>query len=573
VSQKRARKSHSILDPEIKKGPLDVVFKQWNNTLLNSSLTKRKALDLYKGQLWDTFLDGWGIINSQLKNCQLWILSAGYGLIKSDQKIVPYDITFQEPRNGSPSMQYKVESKDGTPSRRKIIQRWWKLLTSSSGSTHLSIKSLIKNAQKDDYFFIVLGKDYLYAVFPDLYAAIKSSKYPNNISVLSNNPKDSLAKKLGKQWLHADSRFINLLGSNNITVNAKIAKKLLWHIFYEKGGLQWWSNRNLNAYLKHISSSLPDVKKHDRETNTDKEVKEYITESLKSNDTAFTKLHRSFRDSGKACEYKRFKGLYNQVKKGLQDETQLKRPKFPVKYIRRKTKMMFFLPDWDDRVDPNYDFLGDEPTPNRDPYQYDTYHYELYGTLNCDGILISKTVLEDNPEKRKRAARVGIHKYLRLPSSVPILGDCGAFNYITEKNPPFDTNEILQYYNEFGFDYGVSIDHLIVPEILKRNRYLKSSKNGWKEITETEFKNLKKLPKVKILSKKENEKQMGLFNSSLYIFKELYTDKIERQRRYDLTINNAKLFIEGHRKKNCTFIPIGAVQGWSPESYADAVKE
>ncbi|MGA1120806.1 MAG: hypothetical protein ACO3XI_14670 [bacterium] len=28
----------------------------------------------------------------------------------------------------------------------------------------------------------------------------------------------------------------------------------------------------------------------------------------------------------------------------------------------------YFIPEWDDRVDPNYNFLTDEHTPNRDPY-------------------------------------------------------------------------------------------------------------------------------------------------------------------------------------------------------------
>jgi len=52
VSKKRARKSHSILDDEIRNGTLDTVFEQWQNTLMKSGYRKRKALDLYKGQLW-----------------------------------------------------------------------------------------------------------------------------------------------------------------------------------------------------------------------------------------------------------------------------------------------------------------------------------------------------------------------------------------------------------------------------------------------------------------------------------------------------------------------------------------
>jgi hypothetical protein len=31
-----------------------------------------------------------------------------------------------------------------------------------------------------------------------------------------------------------------------------------------------------------------------------------------------------------------------------------------------------------------------------------------------------------------------------------------------QSKPPYTTNDILNYYTDFGFDYGVSIDHLIL---------------------------------------------------------------------------------------------------------------
>jgi hypothetical protein len=45
-----------------------------------------------------------------------------------------------------------------------------------------------------------------------------------------------------------------------------------------------------------------------------------------------------------------------------------------------------------------------------------------------------------------------------------------------------------------------------------------------------------------------------------------------RKKRYELTIKNAEEFIQKHQAGGYTFTPIGAVQGWSPESYAKAVK-
>lgn len=175
--------------------------------------------------------------------------------------------------------------------------------------------------------------------------------------------------------------------------------------------------------------------------------------------------------------------------------------------------MQYFIPDWDDRVDPEYDFLTDTLTPERDPYADDKYAHEIYSTPNYDGILVSKVVLDANKKQRIHLNDVGIHKFLRFTG--PIMGDCGAFGYIKEEVPPYKTHEILDYYERLGFNFGVSIDHLIVGPFAE--------------------------PGV-------------------------------REKRYELTLINAQEFIEKHWYRGYRFTPIGAVQGWSTETYAEAVK-
>jgi hypothetical protein len=175
--------------------------------------------------------------------------------------------------------------------------------------------------------------------------------------------------------------------------------------------------------------------------------------------------------------------------------------------------MQYFIPEWDDRVDPGYDFLTDTLTASRDPYKDDIYAHQIYSNPNYNGILVSKGIVESSKKKKAQIEEVRIHKFIRFLGSV--MGDCGAFGYIKEEVPPYNTEEILEYYQHIGFDYGVSIDHLIV----------------------------------------------GPFAESGV-----------REKRYELTIKNAKDFIQKHRDGGYTFTPIGAVQGWSPESYANAVK-
>jgi cytoplasmic iron level regulating protein YaaA (DUF328/UPF0246 family) len=175
--------------------------------------------------------------------------------------------------------------------------------------------------------------------------------------------------------------------------------------------------------------------------------------------------------------------------------------------------MKYFIPEWDDHVDPGYDFINDVLTPGRDTYKDEVYAHEIYHPSNYDGMLVSKVVVDSNKKKKAQINEFGIHKFIRFHGEV--MGDCGAFGYIKEEVPPYTTAEILEYYEQADFNYGVSIDHLIV----------------------------------------------GIFAQPGI-----------REKRSDITLKNAADFIKKHREGGYTFTPIGAAQGWSPETYAESVK-
>jgi hypothetical protein len=133
---------------------------------------------------------------------------------------------------------------------------------------------------------------------------------------------------------------------------------------------------------------------------------------------------------------------------------------------------------------------------------------------NYDGILVSRAVAEFSKEKTQRINSLGVHRFLRVPRELPLMGDCGAFDYIKEEVPPYSTEDVLDYYTRLDFDYGVSVDHLIVSFTADQKKF-----------------------------------------------------------RYDLTIQNAEDFIKEHRKAKLDWEPIGAVQGWDPQSYARAAEQ
>jgi hypothetical protein len=179
-----------------------------------------------------------------------------------------------------------------------------------------------------------------------------------------------------------------------------------------------------------------------------------------------------------------------------------------------RSKLSYFIPEWDDLVDRDYDFMNDSHSGGSGDWSNEVYAHQMYPEPNYDGILISKVVAEKSKKKKERINELGVHRFLRVPRGFPIMGDCGAFGYITQKVPPYTTEEILNYYTRLDFDLGVSIDHLIV--------------------TATEA---------------------------------------EKKERYDLTIENAADFLRKHQQAKLPWTPIGAIQGWDAESYAAAAKK
>jgi hypothetical protein len=106
------------------------------------------------------------------------------------------------------------------------------------------------------------------------------------------------------------------------------------------------------------------------------------------------------------------------------------------------------------------------------------------------------------------------------------MGDCGAFSYAREEHPPYSVDEVLDFYNECGFDYGISVDHVILD-------YDSASDDG--------------LPGMVVISN-------------------------ELRRRQELTLELAADFRRRHRARRLTFDPLGVAQAWSPKSYATAIR-
>ena len=192
--------------------------------------------------------------------------------------------------------------------------------------------------------------------------------------------------------------------------------------------------------------------------------------------------------------------------------------------------MKFYFPDSQDMVSPTYDFLSDEYSPLRVRQRDDLYAHEVLGGAPYDGILVSKAIVDGSVKgsgkyseaQRQRMYRLGVRKFFRLPTEVETLGDCGAFNYASEIDPPYTVPDVVDFYEGCGFEAGVSMDHIILG-------YNASVPDGEADP--------------------------------------------EWRRRQELSIQLAEEFIAEVDRRGRPFEPFGAAQGWSPASYANSVDQ
>jgi len=168
--------------------------------------------------------------------------------------------------------------------------------------------------------------------------------------------------------------------------------------------------------------------------------------------------------------------------------------------------MEIFLPLWKDVIDLNYDYKNDEfsEAHKKDKWNNDVYPHQIY-EQPYDGILYSLAQMN----KRNKITNIKKH----FNTSMEVMGDCGAFSYVNEPEPPqfYSPSNVAKIYNELGFDCGVAPDHLCVDKLLQ-----------------------------------------SVLNA-----------------RIKLTLKNAEEFI----KYDYDYIPIGTAQGYNIETYKNSVKQ
>lgn len=190
--------------------------------------------------------------------------------------------------------------------------------------------------------------------------------------------------------------------------------------------------------------------------------------------------------------------------------------------------LSYFLPDWDDLLDEQFDFDSDGFSGVSRQERGDKHCCLLMKPKRmCDGILVSlaQHVTSKGPLRRIMGCEAGalaprnLRNQFGLGEDQSLFGDCGAFSYVNEDRPAISVEQAIALYQLHGFDFGASVDHIPVPTVIQ---------DGVK--------------------------------------REL--SRAERIARVRTTTKNAEGFIDMAKKRNVGFRPVGTIQALDPDGYA-----
>lgn len=278
--------------------------KSWWSRLENNKIETVVAENLYAGDHWSTIRKLPAIVEKRGLTSQSWVLSAGYGLVSVTSEIRPYSATFA---GSYPDSVTKRVTK--VISRKVVLQTWWKEICAMRSASVIKPRSISDLARRtpDSTFIVIASPDYVLALEEDLLATFKVLKDKNQLIIISSNS-TTLSQSLQDHIVPSTEPIQSIVGGALGSLHARVASLIL---------RKRWDLRAdaLRERLRKIGAKSRSLRKYDRKRLADGEVIKFVRRGLKSSSSiSCSALLQQFRDSGFACEQKRFHELVWRVK-------------------------------------------------------------------------------------------------------------------------------------------------------------------------------------------------------------------------------------------------------------------
>ncbi|MCP4611713.1 MAG: hypothetical protein GY845_23635 [Planctomycetes bacterium] len=287
-------------------------IEEWIKTTNNPQWTRYTARRLYKGAHWKETLACTKVANERGFAPELWILSAGWGLISSNDNISSYSATFASGKNSIHNLPWPREY-----TIRDRSRKWWQEINRKQKNKEvhsLSELPFLFEAEKL-CFLMIMSKDYYLAIEPEVIKLISQGIEVIIVSAGLYTDINRASPLVRDHILPFNDKYTQIdpyLKQANTSLNARLAKWLIKEHYKElRQGLSV-----LYKVISKIERELPAIKRRKVRRLTDEEVIEFINENYIPNSSTATKLLKRLRHKEKkSCEQKRFGALFKKYER------------------------------------------------------------------------------------------------------------------------------------------------------------------------------------------------------------------------------------------------------------------
>jgi hypothetical protein len=279
----------------------DARLRNWTR-MLKHAAWQTPAGEMYQGQYWSVIRGITETLTKRNTPHRLLIASAGLGWLTGKDQIPPYEATFQTGASD------EIFSPESPPlERRGKIRQWWKDINQNLAGRK-QFTDLGQAVTSDTRTIVcLLSSLYLEAVKIEI-ESIQEQR--PDIQFLIFATEKEPARKTLKGWIPLESDLQKKLGGGSVSLSARMALEY----FSSKRSTASITTSDCRSFFKRHCQKHGLKATFDRTPTTDEEAKQFIIKQMNNGTTNYTPALRAFRDAGFACEMKRFRGLFNEVK-------------------------------------------------------------------------------------------------------------------------------------------------------------------------------------------------------------------------------------------------------------------
>jgi hypothetical protein len=266
----------------------------WSKRLAEVEAPQYAAEDLYMGDHWKAALRAYELASRYSSRTELWIISAGYGLIPASNQVTSYGATFA---SGSADSVWRG-ARDGD--RDTCLRQWWRLV--GRGPVLADLVPLRGNGT----VVVAAGAAYLTAISRDLDTAIAQDSSRERVSVISAGGRGNGAR------LPVSGLFREVLGGTDSSLNARVLARLA-----ADAPTHDFRRTAMETLLNGIAQDFVPNPRVCGRPATDTEVLTQIEIArARSPSISRTGALRLLRENGIACEQSRYASLWASLQSG-----------------------------------------------------------------------------------------------------------------------------------------------------------------------------------------------------------------------------------------------------------------